>query len=202
MKRLRVLVGCEYSGRVRDAFTACGHFAVSCDLLPSESPGIHHQGDVREILNDGWDIFICHPTCTYLCSSGIHWNTRRPERALLTEEAVEFAKLLLAAPVPFIAMENPIGVLSTRIRKPEQIIQPWQFGHAESKATCLWLKNLPPLVPSAILPLPASGRWENQTASGQNKLPPSEDRGKIRSLTYQGIADAMAAQWGHFVATH
>lgn len=143
-----------------------------------------------------WDLLIAHPPCTYLCSSGLHWNTKRPERAALTEEAVAFVQMLMAAPVPRIAVENPIGCLSTRIRKPEQIVQPWQFGHPESKATCLWLTNLPPLVPTCVLPKPASGRWENQTASGQNKLGPSADRWKLRSLTYSGLAQAMADQWG------
>jgi hypothetical protein len=151
---------------------------------------------VEEILNDGWDLLIAHPPCTYLCSSGLHWNKRRPERAALTEDALQFVDTLLKAPIAKIALENPIGCISSRIRKPEQIIQPWQFGHPESKSTCIWLKGLPPLIPTEIVSKPLSGHWENQTPSGQNKLGPSEDRWKIRSLTYQGIADAMAAQWG------
>lgn len=138
---------------------------------------------------------IAHPPCTYLCSSGLHWNTRRPGRAALTEEALDFVKYLLDADVPRIALENPVGCISSRIRKPDQIIQPWQFGHPESKATCLWLKGLSPLRHTHVLPKPASGRWENQTSSGQNKLPPSADRWKERSRTYAGIAQAIAAQW-------
>ena len=193
---MRVLVACEYSGRVRDAFIAKGHDAMSSDLLPSESPGPHYQGDVFDIINDGWDLMIAHPPCTYLCSSGLHWNQRRPERAAQTEAAIEFVERLIDANIPKIALENPIGCLSTRVRKPDCIIQPYQHGHAESKATCLWLKNLPCLQPSNIMERPASGRWLNQTASGQNKLAPSADRWKLRSLTYQGIADAMAEQWG------
>lgn len=192
---MKVLVACEFSGRVRDAFIGRGHEAVSCDLLPSENPGPHYQGDVRKIIRDGWDLMIVHPPCTYLCGSGLHWNKRRPGRAALTEEAIKFCRMLLSADIPRIALENPIGCLSSRLRKPDQIIQPWQFGHPESKATCLWLKNCPPLCPTLILPKPKSGRWENQTASGQNKLAPSPDRWMLRSLTYQGIANAMAEQW-------
>lgn len=141
---MRVLVACEFSGIVRDAFIAAGHDAVSCDLLPTERPGPHHQGDVLPLLSQGWDMMIAHPPCTYLCSSGLHWNTRRPERAILTEEALLFVRTLLDAPIPRIALENPVGCISTRIRKPEQIIQPWMFGEDASKGTCLWLKGLPP----------------------------------------------------------
>lgn len=169
---------------------------MSCDLLPTESKGPHYQGDVRDVIEDGWDLMVAHPPCTYLCSSGLHWNKRRPERAAQTEEALAFVQYLLNAPIPRIALENPIGCISTRVRKPTQTIQPWQFGHPESKSTCLWLKGLKPLMPTNILSLPESGRWENQTASGQNKLSPSPDRWKIRSATYLGIADAMAQQWG------
>ena len=198
--RLRVLVGCEFSGRVREAFRRRGHEAWSCELLPSEDDSKHHiTGDVRSLLHDhawSFDLLIAHPPCTYLCSSGLHWNKRVPGRSDLTEQSIEFVRLLASADIPRIAIENPIGCLSTRWRKPDQIIQPHQFGHPESKATCLWLKGLPPLMASNPLKLPDSGRWENQTSSGQNKLPPSKDRWKIRSLTYQGIADAMAAQWG------
>jgi hypothetical protein len=197
MKKARVLVACEYSGTVRGAFAALGHYAMSCDLLPSEKPGLHYQGDVRDILGDGWDLMIAHPPCTYLASSGLHWNKRRPERAALTEEALEFVRFLLDAPIPRIALENPVGCISSRIRKPEQIIQPWQFGHDASKATCLWLKGLPLLQATSELPGGRKARRANQTASGQNKLPPSKDRWKIRSTTYQGIADAMASQWGN-----
>ena len=197
---MRVLIACEYSGAVRDAFIRAGHYAASCDLLLSESPlGDHYQGDVMDIIDHGWDLMIAHPPCTYLCSSGLHWNKRRPERAQQTEDALNFVRQLLGAPIARIALENPIGCISTRIRKPDQTIQPWQFGHDASKATCLWLKDLPPLAATdQIAPRLVNGRkrWGNQTDSGQNKLPPSADRWKIRSETYKGIADAMANQWG------
>lgn len=196
---MKVLVACEFSGIVREAFTRAGHYAVSCDLLPAEDGSDrHHQGDVRDLLvQGGWDLMIAHPPCTYLAVSGLHWNHRRPERAALTEAALDFVRLLLDAPIPRIALENPIGCISSRIRKPEQIIQPWQFGHDASKATCLWLKGLPPLEPTTILPGGRQARRANQTASGQNKLGPSPDRWKLRSLTYPGIAQAMADQWGN-----
>ena len=169
---------------------------MSGDLLPSVVPGPHYCGDVRDVLDHGWDLMIAHPPCTYLAVSGLHWNKRRPERAALTEEALKFVQLLLDASVPMIALENPIGCISSRIRKPDQIIQPWQFGHDASKATCLWLKGLPLLQPTDVLPGGRKARRSNQTASGQNKLPPSADRWKLRSLTYPGIAKAMAEQWG------
>ena len=195
---MKVLVACEYSGTVRDAFRAAGHDALSCDLLPTDVPGPHYQGDVTDIINDGWDLMVAHPPCTYLCSSGLHWNKRRPERAQMTEDALKFVQFLLDAPIPRIALENPIGCIGTRIRKADQTIQPWQFGHDASKSTCLWLKNLPLLTPTEVVePRIANGkkRWANQTDSGQNRLPPSEDRWKIRSETYAGIAAAMVAQW-------
>ena len=196
---MRVLVACEYSGRVRDAFAARGHDAMSCDLLPTNAPGKHYQGDIFDVIDDGWDLMIAHPPCTYLCSSGLHWNKRIDGRQALTDEALAFVKRLLDAPVPRIALENPIGCISSQIRKPDQTIQPYQFGHDASKSTCLWLKNLPVLTPTELIaPRIVNGkkRWANQTDSGQNKLPPSADRWKIRSETYQGIAAAMAAQWG------
>lgn len=196
---MRVLVACEYSGTVRDAFKRAGHYALSCDLLPSEAPGFHYQGDVMDIIGNGWDLMIAHPPCTYLCSSGLHWNKRRPERAQQTEGALDFVRQLLNAPIARIALENPIGCISTRIRKPNQTIQPYQFGHDASKATCLWLKGLSPLTPTDLIAprmVDKLKRWANQTDSGQNKLPPSADRWKIRSETYKGIADAMANQWG------
>jgi hypothetical protein len=198
MGGMKVLVACEYSGTVRDAFRAAGHDALSCDLLPTDVPGPHYQGDVTDIINDGWDLMVAHPPCTYLCSSGLHWNKRRPERAQMTEDALKFVQFLLDAPIPRIALENPIGCIGTRIRKADQTIQPWQFGHDASKSTCFWLKNLPLLTPTAVIePRIANGkkRWANQTDSGQNRLPPSEDRWKIRSETYAGIAAAMVAQW-------
>jgi hypothetical protein len=197
---MKVLVACEYSGRVRDAFLALDHDAMSCDLLPTDVAGPHYQGDVRDVLNDGWDLMIAHPPCTYLASSGLHWNTKRPERAQQTEEALEFVRLLLDAPIPRIALENPIGCISTRIRKPEQVIQPYWFGDDASKSTCLWLKNLPPLRPTNFIEgriVDGKRRWANQTDSGQNRLGPSEDRWKKRSETYLGIAQAMAEQWGN-----
>lgn len=215
---MNVLIACEYSGRVRDAFTRRGHFAMSCDLLPTELPGPHYQGDVRDLLHPGWwDLMIAHPPCTYLTSAGLHWNKRgvlidgRP-RSELTEEALDFVRLLLDAPVPRIALENPVGCIGTRIRKADQTIQPYQFGDDASKATCLWLKGLPVLqadpsrrLAGRIVTDPRTGkqveRWGNQTDSGQNRLPPSDDRWKIRSETYMGIAEAMAEQWGAIMET-
>lgn len=190
---MKVLIACEYSGRVRDAFLRAGHEAMSCDLLPTETPGPHFQGDVRDVLGDGWDLMIAHPPCTYLAASGLHWNKRVAGRAALTEEALDFVRLLLSAPVERIALENPIGRISTRIRRPDQVIQPWWFGEDASKATCLWLKNLPPLVKTSPL---VKARYANQTPSGQNRLGPSPDRWKERSRTYESVAAAMAAQWG------
>lgn len=252
---MRVLVACEYSGTVRDAFAALGHDAWSCDLLPTERPGQHYVGDVRDMLHAAqWDLMIAHPPCTYLSVSGMHWTTRGLRDPKLTEDALDFVRLLMDAPIPRICVENPISVISSRIRKPEQIIQPWQFGDDASKKTCLWLKGLPQLEHTVIVPPARYKRvafaadmlececcgepfcpecndhyadctcpgpmqdelfyktvdgvlfaseadglkplWANQTPSGQNKLGPSPDRWKERSKTYQGIADAMAAQWG------
>jgi hypothetical protein len=198
---MKVLIACEYSGRVRDAFIAAGHDAMSCDLLPTDSPRPHYQGNVSDIINDGWDLMIAHPPCTYLSVSGMHWTTRGLRDPQLTEDALDFVRLLLAAPIERIALENPISVISSRIRKPDQIITPYQFGHDASKKTCLWLKNLPLLTPTDIIePRIVDGkkRYGNQTDSGQNKLPPSADRWKIRSATYEGIAQAMADQWGGY----
>jgi hypothetical protein len=195
---MHILIACEYSGTVRDAFIAKGHDAMSCDLLPTDVPGPHYQGDVFDIINNGWDMMIAHPPCTYLSVSGMHWTARGLRDPQLTEDALEFVTRLMAASIPRIAVENPISVISSRIRKPDQIINPWQFGHDASKRTCLWLKNLPLLTPTDIVePRIVNGkkRWANQTDSGQNRLPPSEDRWKIRSETYTGIAQAMANQW-------
>lgn len=183
---LKVLVACEYSGRVRDAFASMGHFAMSCDLLPSDASGLHYQGDVTDILDQGWDLMIAHPPCTHLAVSGARHFKAKKESGV-QQEALEFVRLLLNAPVPKIALENPVSIISSEIRKPNQIIQPWQFGHGETKATCLWLKGLPKLVPTNIV----EGRDDRI-----HKMPPSPDRWKLRSTTYQGIADAMAAQWG------
>lgn len=193
---MKVLVGCEFSGVVRDAFRKRGHAAWSCDLIDNSGP--HLCCDVRLVLDQGWDLAIFHPPCTYLSVSGLHWNKKRPERAIQTEMAIDFVSQLLNAPIPRIALENPIGILSTRLRKPDQIIQPYDFGEDASKSTCLWLKHLPCLQPTQYIePRMVGGkkRWANQTDSGQNRLGPSEDRWKLRSITYQGIADAMADQW-------
>ena len=192
---MRILVACEYSGIVRDAFIRGGHTAMSCDLLPTDAPGPHYQGDVLDIITDGWDMMIAHPPCTYLSVSGMHWTTRGLRDPKLTEDALTFVRRLLDAPIDRIALENPVSIISTRIRKPDQIIQPWWFGHDASKKTCLWLKNLPLLQPTDKLPGDNKTRRANQTPSGQNKLGPSADRWKLRSATYQGIADAMVTQW-------
>lgn len=196
---MRVLVACEYSGRVRDAFLSRGHDALSCDLLPTDRPGPHYQGNVFDILSDGWDLMIAHPPCTYLSVSGMHWTTRGLRDPQLTEDALDFVRKLMEAPIEKIALENPISIISSRIRKPDQFVQPWQFGHDASKKTCLWLKNLELLKPTNIIEgriVNGKKRWGNQTDSGQNRLAPSEDRWKKRSETYQGIAEAMADQWG------
>jgi hypothetical protein len=196
---VKVLIACEYSGTVRDAFRARGHDAMSCDLLPTDVPGPHYQGDVQEILRDGWDLMIAHPPCTYLSVSGMHWTRRGLRDPQLTEDALAFVRLLMDAPIPRIAVENPVSIISTTIRRPDQTVQPWMFGHDASKKTCLWLKGLPLLKTTQIMePRIVNGRerWGNQTDSGQNRLGPSPDRWKIRSATYAGIAAAMAAQWG------
>jgi hypothetical protein len=184
----------NFSGIVRDAFILKGHNAISCDIIKSESIGPHLQMDVRTILDDGWDLMIAHPPCTHLAVSGArYFKQKQVEQA----DAIEFFMSLVNAPIQKICIENPISIMSTKYRKPDQIIQPWQFGHPEAKATCLWLKNLPNLMPTNILIKPESGVWNNQTASGQNKLGPSSDRWKLRSRTYTGIASAMAEQWGY-----
>ena len=194
---MKVLIACEYSGRVREAFRALGHDAWSCDLLPSEDDSKYHYiGDVFDIMDNNWDLMIAHPPCTYLAVSGMHWTTRGFRDPKLTEDALEFVQMLMDAPVEKICIENPVSVISSRIRKPDQIVQPWHFGEDASKKTCLWLKNLPLLVASNPLPGNDKTRRANQTASGQNKLAPSADRWKERSRTYLGIANAMASQWG------
>jgi hypothetical protein len=194
---MRVLIACEYSGTVRDAFLKQGHYAMSCDILPCESSasGDHYQGDVMDILDHDWDMMIAHPPCTHLAVSGAKHFAKKiadgRQRA-----ALDFVQALMDAPIPRICIENPVSIISTRIRKPDQIIQPWMFGHEATKTTCLWLKNLPALMPTKIVDrgkrhITKSGRslpdWYN--------LPPSEDRWKIRSATFTGIADAMASQW-------
>ena len=196
---MRVLIACEYSGVSRRAFEALGHDVLSADFEPAEdgSP-FHYQGDCFDLINDQhFDLMIAHPPCTYLSVSGMHWTTRGLRDPQLTEDALDFVRRLMAAPIRHIAIENPVSVISSRIRKPDQIIQPWQFGEDASKATCLWLKNLPPLVPTQIVePRIVDGkkRWANQTDGGQNRLAPSSDRWKLRSATYPGIAAAWASQ--------
>jgi len=180
---MRVLVACEYSGAVRDAFAKQGHYAMSCDLLPSEKPGLHYQGDVFDIINEGWDLMVAHPPCTHLAVSGARWFKDKVEEQ---KEALDFVSRLLNADIPKIALENPISIISSKIRKPDQIIQPWMFGHGETKATCLWLKNLPKLEPTNIV----EGREQRV-----HKMPPSPDRWKERSRTFSGIAEAMSTQW-------
>ncbi len=197
------LIACEFSGIVREAVNAQpGWQAISCDLLPADDGGRHVQRDVLGLMEFDWDLIISFPPCTYLTSAGLHWNKKDPDRQHKTEQAVEFCKLLMSAPSPYIAMENPIGRLSTAYRKPDQIIQPHQFGADASKATCLWLKNLPKLeATNHVEPRWVNGkpRWSNQTDSGQNRLSPSPDRWKERSKTYPGIAQAMAEQWTAFI---
>lgn len=191
---MRVLIACEYSGTVRDAFADRGHDAWSCDLLPSDTAGNHYLGDVRDILDDEWDLMIAHPPCTHLAVSGARWfKDKQAEQA----EALDFVRLLLDAPIPRIALENPVSIISSKIRKPNQIIQPYEYGHEATKTTCLWLKNLPPLMPTNIV---GKGK-RHVTKSGKSlpewyNLPPSADRWKIRSATFSGIAEAMADQWG------
>jgi len=204
---MKVLIACEFSGVVRDAFIGGGHDAMSCDLLPTETPGPHYQGSVMDILDDGWDLMVAHPPCTYLTLTGNKWfkpefAERFPTRHQDRADAVEFFMALVNASIPKIAIENPIGIMSSRYQKPNQIIQPWQYGHETTKATCLWLKNLPNLVPTNIVSkgevvVSKSGnrmsRWYYETSM----LPLKNGvRAKARSVTFQGIADAMAAQWG------
>ena len=184
MQSMRVLIACEYSGIVRDAFIAIGHDAISCDLLPSERPGPHLQKDICKVLaREHFDMMIAFPPCTHLCVSGARWFKNKVREQA---EALDFVEVLLSAPIEKIALENPVGIISTNIRKPDQIIQPWQFGHGETKATCLWLKNLPKLIPTNIV----DGR-----EAKVHRMSPGPDRWKERSRTYHGIADAMANQW-------
>lgn len=184
---MRVLIACEYSGRVREAFRALGHDAWSCDLFSSEDGSQHHiQGSVLPLLSGGWDLMIAHPPCTHLSVSGArHFAAKRADGR--QQEAIDFFMALTRAPIERIAIENPVCIMSSVWRKPDQIIQPWQFGHGETKATCLWLKGLPKLIPTNIV----EGRSDRI-----HKMPPSPDRWKERSRTYEGIATAMAQQWG------
>lgn len=183
---MRILVGCEFSGIVRNAFRERGHDAWSCDWLSPEDDSLYHlRTDVRDVLDDGWDLAISHPPCTHLASSGARWFKGKEKQQ---QQALDFVAELMTAPIPSIALENPIGVISTYIRKPDQIIQPWMFGHGEVKATCLWLKNLPKLLPTRKV----KGR-----KARVHLEPPSPERWKNRSRTYVGIAQAMASQWGN-----
>lgn len=183
---LRVLVACEYSGTVRDAFTRRGHFAMSCDLLDTEASGLHWKGDVMEIFDHDWDLVIMHPPCTHLAVSGAkHFAAKQADGR--QQAALDFVGKLMKCKAPRWALENPVSIISSHFRKPDQIIQPWMFGHGETKATCLWLHNLPKLVPTNIV----DGR-----EARIHKMPPSADRWKLRSTTYAGIAEAMADQWG------
>jgi len=217
IRTMKVLVACEYSGVVRDEFIKKGHEATSCDILPSDSDlGEHYQGDVKDILQQDWDLMIAHPPCTYLTVTGNRWfyhpedkdlpidkrrpHPKHPNRRQLQEQALDFVKLLLNAPINKIALENPVGVISTRITKPQQIIQPYMFGHVESKKTCLWLKNLPLLEPTNVVHqeqrvVYASGKTMPKWYADLWSLPPNE-REKARSKTFVGIAKAMADQWG------
>ncbi len=182
---MRVLVACEFSGTVRDAFAAKGHDAWSCDLLPTESTGNHFQCDVLSVLDRGWDLMVAHPPCTHLAVSGAaHFPAKRQDGR--QQAALDFVARLLDCSIARIALENPVSIISSMIRPPTQIIHPWQFGHGETKATCLWLKGLPKLKPTNIV----EGREQRL-----HRLPPSPNRWKLRSKTYQGIADAMASQW-------
>ena len=192
---MKILIACEYSGRVRDAFIALGHEAMSCDLLPTDAPGPHYQGDVRDVLDYPWDLMIAHPPCTDLAVSGAAWFAKK--RYVGSQQAsASFFMKLAKCDIPKIAIENPVCIISSLWRKPDQTIQPWMFGHMEQKATCLWLKGLPLLKPTndvknEMMQLPKNQRER------MHYLPPSEDRWKIRSETYPGIAEAMAAQWGN-----
>lgn len=191
---LRVLVGCEYSGTVRDAFRALGHDALSCDILPAEAPGPHYQGDLFDVIDYPWDIAIFHPPCTHLAVSGSkHFPAKRLDGRQQAAAAFFMRIVRRSDHVPRVAIENPVGIMSTLWRKSDQVIQPWQFGHGETKATCLWLRGLPLLEPTDIV----AGR-----AARIHRMPPSPDRGKLRSMTYPGIAAAMAQQWGGAVISN
>ena len=187
LRSLKILVGCEYSGKVREALRVMGHDAWSCDLLPADDNSPYHiQGDILEVLDDGWDMLICFPPCTDLAVSGARWFKEKQADGR-QQASIDFFMKMVNAPIPRIAIENPIGIMSTQYRKPDQIIQPWQYGHGETKATCLWLKGLPKLEATDIVEGREQRIW---------KMAPSPDRWKKRSETYSGIAKAMATQWG------
>ena len=183
---MKILIACEYSGEVREAFRSRGHDALSCDLLPTDAPGPHYQGPVEDVIRDGWDMMIAFPPCTHLAVSGARWFKEKRADGR-QQEALSFVRMLMDAPIDRIAIENPVSIISSQIRKPDQTIQPWQYGHGETKRTCLWLKNLPKLEPTDIVEGREQRIW---------KMPPSADRWKERSKTFQGIANAMAEQWG------
>ena len=194
---MKILIACEKSGVVRSEFTRLGHYAMSCDLEPTEIAGAHHQGSVLDILDHDGEMMICHRPCVHLAVSGSrHFKAKRADGR--QQAALEFVEKLWAADIPHVCLENPVSIISTQtsLGKCTQTIQPYQFGHPESKRTCLWLRGLPKLQPTNVLPLPECGYWDNQTPSGQNKLGPSKDRSAKRAKTYQGIARAMAVQWG------
>lgn len=197
---MKILIACERSGRVRNAFRRRGYDAISCDLAPSETPGPHIQGDIREVMfAENWAAMIAFPDCTYLCASGLVWNPVRPGRDEKTKAAFEFALSLILSHIPQVAMENPIGYIGQKWRKPDQIIQPYYFGEDAAKSTCLWLKNLPRLHPTKyVRPRIVNGykRWSNQLDSGSCKEPPDPSRSITRAHTYHGVAEAMAEQWG------
>lgn len=201
---MKVLIACEYSGTVRDAFINLGHDAISCDILPTDSPGPHYQGDIFDIIDDGFDLMIAHPPCTHLAVSGArHFHKKQKEQA----EALEFVKKLMGANINHIAIENPVSIISTKIRKPDQIIQPWMFGDPFQKTTCLWLKNLPNLEPTKIVDKgqffewvdKKTGKKKRQACWDMEAFKKGLNRGKIRSKTFQGIANAMASQWSSYV---
>lgn len=195
---MKVLIACEFSGRVRDAFKAKGHEAISCDLLPTEQAGLHFQGDVLDYINYGFDLMIAHPPCTYLSVAGLHWNKKIDGRQQKTEEAFEFFMKLYNSPIDKVCVENPVGYVNTHFRKPNQTINPFQFGHPERKRTCLWLKNLSLLQPTnEVEPeKPVYVCKSGRPLYFVDAMSPSKERWKLRSITFQGIADAMAEQWG------
>lgn len=202
MKIGKILIACEFSGVVRDAFTSKGWDAWSCDVVPTDKAGNHYQCDVLSVLDKGWDMMIAHPPCTYLCSMGVWWNHKRPIRWALTDAAEKFFMEMMNANIPMISVENPVGIMSTRFRKPDQIVNPWMFGDKANKPTCLWLKNLPLLTPTKIVDkgkfyVKKNGQrmsaWSHITSGTRKEL-----RAKIASTTFKGIAEAMADQWTEY----
>lgn len=192
---MKILIACEYSGILRDAFLARGHDVMSCDTAPTERPGPHYRGDVRDILYDNWDMLMAFPPCTHIAISGArHFEEKRKDGR--QQAAIDFFMMFVEVDIPKKCIENPVCIMSTLYRKPDQIIQPYQYGHPHSKRTCLWLYGLPKLKPTNILTKPSRGYWRNQTSSGQNIFRQDKARGKRRTRTYCGIAVAMAEQWG------